>query len=300
MRMKFRIAALWLLVIGLLAPIGATAAEAPFSEGLLWRVQRPGIVASFVFGTLHSNEKSIAKLPPAVADAFAGAGTVATEVILDAPAVVQLGRAMLLPFSDRLDALLTPAQTTRLKAVAEQYHMSFDTVTRFRPWAVMALFSFPPAEYARSAAGGKALDERLQDEAKAAGKALVGLETIDEQIEALSSPSPADQIILLDATLRQAPDIDRVFEQLRTAYLARNVLAVREVLDVPGDAADEAAGQRFEAKLIAERNLRMVRRMQPLLQQGNAFIAIGALHLPGDDGVLNLLTGQGYEVTRIY
>jgi len=298
--MQSRVSALWLLLLGLLLPLQATGAEPPFSQGLLWRVEQPGGAPSFVFGTLHSSEKSIVELPAPVADAFAASTTLATEVILDPAAVVELGRAMLLPLGDRLDATLTPAQIDRLKSVTAQYHMPFDTITRLRPWAVMALFSFPPAEHARAAAGGKALDEKLQIDAKAAGKKLIGLETIDEQIEALGSASPADQLVLLDATLRQAPDIDRLFEKLRSAYLARNVLAVREVLDTPGDSADEAAGQRFEAKLISERNRRMVQRMQPLLEQGSAFIAIGALHLPGDDGVLNLLAGQGYKVTRVY
>jgi uncharacterized protein len=294
------LAGIWLLVFGLLLPFAAAADDAAFSEGLLWRVQPPGGTPSFVFGTLHSNEKSITALPPAVAAAFAGAGTVATEVILDQPAVMQLSRAMLMPAGEKLDAMLTPAQIARLKSVAAQYRVAFDNLTRFKPWAVMALFSFPPAEYARSAAGGKALDEQLQSDAQAAGKKLIGLETIDEQIDALGSASPADQLVLLDATLRQAPDIDDVFETLRKAYLARNVVAVRAALETPLDAADEAAAKRFESTLIAERNRRMAQRILPLLQQGNAFIAIGALHLPGDDGVLSLLAAQGCEVTRVY
>jgi len=290
-----------LLFFGLLLlPLAATADEAAFSEGLLWRVQPPAGAPSFVFGTLHSSEASIATLPPPVAAAFAGARTLGTEVILDVSAVMQLSRAMLLPSGERLDARLTMEQVARLKSAAAQYHLAFDTVTRFKPWAVMALFSFPPAEYARLAAGGKALDEQLQVDARATGKKLVGLETIDEQIDALGSASPADQLMLLDATLRQAPDIDRVFETLRKAYLARNVLAVRAALDTPGDAADEAAARRFEATLVAARNRRMAERIRPLLAEGNAFIAIGALHLPGDDGVLSLLAAQGYAVTRVY
>jgi uncharacterized protein YbaP (TraB family) len=44
----------------------------------------------------------------------------------------------------------------------------------------------------------------------------------------------------------------------------------------------------------------MAERMQEILNKGNAFIAIGALHLPGDEGVLNLLDGSGYIISRIY
>jgi hypothetical protein len=44
----------------------------------------------------------------------------------------------------------------------------------------------------------------------------------------------------------------------------------------------------------------MVDRMQPFLDAGGAFIAIGAMHLPGDDGVLSLLANKGYEISAVY
>ena len=52
--------------------------------------------------------------------------------------------------------------------------------------------------------------------------------------------------------------------------------------------------------LLVERNLRMVGRMQPLLAAGNTFVAVGALHLYGEQGILNLLRRAGYRVSRIY
>jgi uncharacterized protein len=53
-------------------------------------------------------------------------------------------------------------------------------------------------------------------------------------------------------------------------------------------------------ELLDQRNHRMVTRLHTLLQQGKLFIAIGALHLPGENGVLHLLEQQGYKVTPVY
>jgi hypothetical protein len=64
--------------------------------------------------------------------------------------------------------------------------------------------------------------------------------------------------------------------------------------------ADSDIDDRFMLELVDKRNLRMVRRMQDVLAQGNAFIAIGALHLPGENGVLHLLEQQGFTVTPVY
>ena len=53
-------------------------------------------------------------------------------------------------------------------------------------------------------------------------------------------------------------------------------------------------------RLLDERNARMVERMAPRLTEGDAFIAVGALHLPGERGILNLLAERGYRIFRVY
>lgn len=51
--------------------------------------------------------------------------------------------------------------------------------------------------------------------------------------------------------------------------------------------------------LIHERNARMLKRLLPILSEGRAFVAVGALHLPGDDGLIALLRTSGYSLTRL-
>ena len=56
----------------------------------------------------------------------------------------------------------------------------------------------------------------------------------------------------------------------------------------------------FQEDLLDRRNLRMADRMEERLQEGGAFVAVGALHLPGEKGILSLLNSKGYRLTRLY
>ncbi|UCE88321.1 MAG: TraB/GumN family protein [Pseudomonadota bacterium] len=64
--------------------------------------------------------------------------------------------------------------------------------------------------------------------------------------------------------------------------------------------SDPEIAELFTRRFIVERNRLMLERMQPRLREGNAFIAVGALHLPGEQGLLRLLERRGYRVKAIY
>jgi len=295
-----RLLALLVILVGVAATRTAFAGTMPFSDGVLWRVVRADGAASYLFGTLHSTDERVTALPQPVSDAFAASQTLAIECILDNTAILKISFAMLLPGSERLDASMNATQVARLKEVAAHYHMPFTMVTRFKPWGAMMLFSMPPSEHMRAAAGQKALDEQLRAQAEAAGKTVLGLETVDEQIETLDGMVAADQMLMLDSTLQDAGQIERVFTSLREAYLARDLTTVYDLLDAEKTRDATGAVSRFEQRLIIDRNRRMVERMETLLRQGNAFVAVGALHLPGTHGILQLLSDEGYQVTRVY
>ena len=63
---------------------------------------------------------------------------------------------------------------------------------------------------------------------------------------------------------------------------------------------DRRVAQLFTSEVVVNRNRRMLERIQPRLREGNAFIAVGALHLPGKDGLLTLLRNKGYRVSPVY
>ena len=62
---------------------------------------------------------------------------------------------------------------------------------------------------------------------------------------------------------------------------------------------DPAVAQRFNERLVTGRNRSMTERLVALFARGSTFVAVGAMHLPGEEGILSLLERRGYTVTRL-
>jgi uncharacterized protein len=295
-------AVLALVLIVALAPQGALAsAEVLYGQGLLWRVERPGAAPSHLFGTMHSNDPDITRLPEPVAAAFDAAQSLGLELVLSADAMSQMRAATRLPGGD-LEGLLGQARFDRVADVGWRYGVGVAALLQLKPWAVMDLFSLPPAEFARHNARGAQppLDLLLQRRAAAQGMVIFGLESATEQIAVFDDLPVADQIAFLDVAMADHARIDFWWTTMKEAYLARDVGAIYQLMAESAMADDHELAQLFQERLIDRRNARMMERMTHPLATGRAFIAVGALHLPGQRGILNLLAQQGYAITRVY
>jgi len=90
--------------------------------------------------------------------------------------------------------------------------------------------------------------------------------------------------------------------RLIEAYLARDLAGLWRISEQSGGDGAEAKRLRaiFTRRLLEDRNIRMAERSEARLKEGGALIAVGALHLYGDAGILSLLEKRGYRVTRVY
>ena len=100
-------------------------------------------------------------------------------------------------------------------------------------------------------------------------------------------------------TLAQLPELPSFFDQLIQAYADDDLGAIVALGDTYQRQNDSEALRRFSRRLNDERNHRMLARMATYLRQGNSFIAVGALHLSGPSGLLQLLRENGYTVTLV-
>jgi hypothetical protein len=163
-----------------------------------------------------------------------------------------------------------------------------------KPWAIMTLISMPRART------GEFMDRLLYQSAVLRGKAVVGLESPQEQIAVLGDLTPDEQITLLREAVNNYPDMADMFEAITRAYINRDLARLQAVADEHMPGSDSQLSDKIEQLMVVDRNHRMVRRLAEPLQQGNSFVAIGALHLPGEEGVLRLLAKQGYTVVPLY
>ena len=270
------------------------SANQRFDRGLLWKIETRGSTPSYLFGTFHSSDPRITTLPCPVQSAFDHADSYTMEVIMNGAGIVGMAEAMFLPEPQTLKALLGDAlyQDT-LRAVGADPQQESAGINRMKPWAVMMLLAAPREH------GGLFLDMALQMRATRQGKNTHGLETMAEQIAVFNGMTLVDQIILLKDAIQTAGTSREVIEELAQAYLRRDLAALLDLQDKhkPADARVHAE---MEQRLLTQRNHIMAERMRERLKEGNAFIAVGALHLPGENGLLRLLTAAGYRVTVIY
>jgi hypothetical protein len=281
-----------------LAP--AAAGELPYGQGLLWRVQKDGGPASYVLGTIHSTDARLRKLPPEIERAIDASRTLAFELLENPEGAEKLSRAMQLPPGRRLEDILGPELFQRTVEALAPLGVPAEGLQTFKPWALSVFLIFPPIEVVRLAQGEPAYDTWLQAEGRRRGKTLQALETYEEQIEAFDGMSEAEQVAMVTDMLADHENIEAHFNRLFRAYLKGDIAAIMaEANDISG-VADVATAERLKQRLIDERNRIMAARIAPLLRDGGVFVAIGAAHLPGEDGVLARLEQRGYRITREY
>lgn len=282
------------LTVTLLLLLACQVSLATDEKGILWEVSRDGLRPSYLLGTIHSGDPRILKLPDVIERIFASADSFSGEVEMDMNSMLQVSEAMFYTdgtlLKDRLDPQLYQ-QTVRLMA---SYGLPEMVVQRMKPWAVATTLSLP-----RSGTG-QVLDVQLYNDAMMQGKRVYGLETVKEQVGVLDGMPEKLQIKMLEGAVQQYPELDGIIARLIDAYLQRDLAAMQRISEETLSKEDRAVARAFTSEVVNKRNYRMLQRMQPRLREGNAFIAVGALHLPGKEGLLHLLRQQGYRVTAVY
>lgn len=287
-------AALALIALAIaMAPVGA--AEPCCQRGLLFRIEPadPAAAPSWLFGTMHSDDPRVTELPAAVQRTFDASAAVVLELVPDARTARASAEAMMLAPGRGLSDLLPAELFRRTRAALRRHGVRARSAERLTPWAAVVMLSVPRAR------SGAVLDVVLYRRALAGGKPVQGLETGGEQFAAFDALSLGEQIALLEDTLAARERFSVLFAALIDAYLARDLAGLHQL----GErllAEDEALDAALREALIGRRNERMLERLLPMLAEGGRFVAVGALHLPGEEGLLARLDALGYRISRVY
>jgi len=296
------------LVERLDAALNAALKESSLRHGMgrLWQVAREGTAPSFVFGTMHSPDPRVLDLPAPIWRAFREADSLYLELdlsgrSLDPQAIQrQMVQAMLLTDGRTLDSIIGAELFADTLTALRPYGVTEEVLRFLKPWAVYELLTNSPAQLEPTGVQGPFLDLWLAQQAQLLGKPIAGLETVAEQVAVFSDIAEVDQVALLRSAIGYTAEHDIGPERLTRYYLAGDMAAIFRLWLEPA----RLVGPDFMAamldRLIDARNAVMVARLRPGLARGNAFVAVGAAHLPGDAGVLHLLEREGYRVTRVY
>lgn len=270
-------------------------ASAP--SGLLWRVERSGLASSWLYGTIHLANPEVARLPVEAAQAIDQAKFVVTELQME-DASASVGNRIISK-SPVLPELLGDEDFARLRmALALRGYSNTALISQLNPWAAWMLLQEAPSTEDKVLP----LDFQVAERGKARQIPCLGIETMDEQLSLFEKIDTERVIRLIRLQLEHANEANQSLQQMKDAYLRADLPALQQLArDDIGwiEPEDREWAEQFQYELLEKRNLRMAERLQKLLSQGGAFVAVGALHLPGNTGLIKQLQRQGYRVSVI-
>lgn len=273
----------------------AAANEARFPSRL-WQIEHPGepaVKPSFLLGTIHLSDSDVVALPPHIDQVVAKADTLTMEVMLDGQAYQSFSRSSSLTGSTTLSDLVGASLFNELVSLLKPRGLNRFGLERMKPWVVGLMLNYPAPSL------DPILDHKLQMRFSRIGKPVYQLETVEEQIAIFNQLSMPDQIQFLRYSLEQQKHFDAYLEQMRGFYLSDDLDGMQAQAIAQMAEAEEDYLSHLYRELIDIRNQRMAERMQTRLKEGGALIAVGALHLTGDSGIITLLRQMGYRVTPV-
>jgi uncharacterized protein YbaP (TraB family) len=268
-------------------PLLGWAQELP--HALLWRVEGKGLAApSYVVGTVHSRDARAFGDVPRLLEVMQHVDAVAGELDLsEMKPSMEVAQAMMLPPGKELADFYGKRKLKRVKqALTDQLGPMAMIGARIKPFFLMSML----AETVMQGDSAVVLDQYLEDKARAMGKEILGLETVEEQLAAVADVPLQEQADMLYDLV--ANDLNRKeLDRMMVAYAARDLEGILRITSKGG--LSDGTSQR----LLTDRNRVMAQRMDSLMTGGRRFLfAVGAGHLPGDAGVLELLRKMGYTV----
>jgi len=290
----------------IMANVRKAANKVSNTDAILWRVEKEGLAPSHLFGTMHVSDPRIVGMPEQARTAVKSAKTVALEIADMSPAammqaVAKAPQLMVYVDGSRLDQKLSEENFKTAASVLTNAGMPAQMAAIVRPWMVSIMLAVPTCELQRVATGKKALDQEIGALAKAQKVPVVGLETIGSQLKSMAGIPDADQIAMLQVTLAFMDKREDLFETLIHAYVTRDlgmVIALTEGMkQIAG--LKESGFDGFNRELITKRNHKMFDASLPIVDQGRAFVAVGAAHLIGDTGLVALYRKAGFTVTAV-
>jgi uncharacterized protein YbaP (TraB family) len=281
----------WLLALGLLGGLSAQAASP------VWAVRGAHNVV-YLAGSIHMLPADDAALPPGFARAYADSSKLVMELDLGNFDPMEAMTWMMdhgtLPTGTTLRGLLGEQRYGRVSAAAASLGMPMTGLDSLAPWVVGIEITDLAYEH-EGFDPEQGVEEQLLRRAQADHKPTAGLETLPEELGSLSSLSSADQVRMLDQTVDELKDLKSEMREVTGAWRNGDAARLAALL-----ASEYGAFPALYKPLVTDRNRRWIPQVEQLLKtQDNALVVVGALHLVGEGGLLELLRSRGYTIAQL-
>lgn len=292
----------------LLVAIVAIGAQAQ----LLYKITGNGLTApSYIIGTYHLAPVSFVDSIPGIRQAMNSVEQVYGELdmtdMMSPDNLQKIQAAMMLPEGTTLNTILSEEEINLLNTLLRKV-LGVDLTNpilaqqfnKLKPSVITTQLSI--LSYLKNAPSfdpNNPFDGYFQKVAKEQGKGVGGLESLDFQMEVLYKGQTLErQKEVLMGQIKHWDVMDKMADSVIKAFFKQDLDAINEALDMKtGDVCDPTPEE--EALLIDNRNADWLQKMPAIMQAKPTLFAVGAGHLPGENGVLNLLKVAGYTVEGI-
>ncbi len=270
---------------------------------LLWKVSGNGTEkTSYLFGTHHIAPVSVIDSVPGLMDALKAADELYGEVDMSKmsePATqMQMASKMMAPSDSTLSKVLTPADLAAIDNLFSSYGLPYTTAQLevMKPAAVANIVTLIMAQKANPGFNPNAqIDMTMQTRAKENNIPVKGLETVESQLDILFGSPISEQAKSLMEAVNDPEKSLNTAVAMTNAYLAGNLAELDRMMHDPETGMDEAEAE----KLIYGRNAAWVDFLIGVLPTASVIAVVGAGHLPGEKGLINLLRQAGFSVEPV-
>ncbi len=306
-KILFLLSVLFLGVFGLNAQVEQadqttkTATESS-ENALLWEISGKDLKApSYLFGTIHMIDKENFFWPEGTMEALDASDRVTFEINMEEIDMLNIGTMMemlqgaMMKNGMTLKQLLSEEDYQFVSNKFNEMGMPLFMLERVKPM-FLTVFASGDMEMGGFQTGEiKSYEMEFMALAKEKQKEMGGLETVEFQMSVFDSIPYKDQAdMLVEALKMEGGEGEGQFEEMVKLYREQNVEALQNSI------SDESQGlSKYERILLQDRNTRWIPIMEEQMSDKTTLFAVGAGHLGGEEGVINLLKKAGYTMTPI-
>ncbi len=284
------------ILIGFLSIALSSKAQIKKNENsLLWEISGNGLQKpSYLFGTYHYAGKDFIDTMKVLNAKLNQADIIVGELVIDSTLTKKLVPFMIMT-DNSLDKLLSPTEYQKvagyLKKVSGYELKTYNIMKPVTVQMTILQFLAPKSNISET---NPALDKYIQDYGNANRKIVVGLETAEDQANLLFGSSLERQKELLLKSISDEKQSKKQSQKLYDDYIAQDLKSLEKTFKNISDYSQEESDA-----LLKTRNAKWMTQIPDLMQNGSLFIAVGAGHLVGQDGLINALRNKGFRVNPL-
>jgi uncharacterized protein len=277
--------------------VASLYAAAACGASPVWKVSRNGFHL-YLGGTIHLLSAEDYPLPISFENAYYEAQEVVFEVDIEALKSPEFMQKMMLrnmyAGDDDITKHLQPQTLTKLKEYLQSRNMTLEPLKKMKPGFLAIMLA--SVEMRRIGMGESGVDQFFSDKAVRDGKTRSALETVDEQLDFISALGDEIEDQVIQHSLDELDTMREIVTGMKQAWRSGDMHALAELS--LAEWKDEFP--KLYQELLVDRNKNWMPRIRAMLENTpTEFVLVGALHLLGDDGLLEKLRNSGCRIEQM-